>query len=966
MMNYIWNISGCLRKYNDVVGAAKWIQKAAEEIPGSDFNDLLWKIHEFIKSEWSGRESVTDLYLIVAKYSSTLSDRMLRDYKEDLKSRQQEKDRQAIEEARCKDEELKKKNQLEAESRRKESERLEIIKKEERRQFLLSGLRAVLETDFIGADHYYHQHCASIISIEEYKREKIEFVRGWFKSKVSESEQIPDDEQTAAIAAVNNHVQVVARAGSGKTLTIVNRAFFLQKHCRVLPQEMLLLAFNKDAVQKIKEDLQKVLKDNIPHIMTFHALAHGLVHPEEDLLYDDPQSENQGLSRTIQDVIVDHLRSKELYQQMRELMLAYFREDWVRIVEEGYDKSPEELLKYRRSLPRESLRGEPVKSYGEKAIADFLFEHAVPYWYEHNHGWGKNTYRPDFTIPKDAKSGVVIEYFGLAGDPDYDEQSKDKRDYWREKPEWSFLEFTPDDIKRGGVSVFRDALKAALEKEEIRCKRLSEEEIWQLVEKRAIFRFTKANVTFIGKCRKLGITPDALKNLINDYSPKSNVEKLFVNIAHRFYTAYLKRLTETGGEDFDGLLQRAIKSVYDGKTIFERKNERVDLKVLRYIFVDEYQDFSDLFHQLTKAIQAQNPDAKCFCVGDDWQAINGFAGSDLKFFKNFKHYFPSSESLGISTNYRSMKAIVAVGNTLMLGHGKPAVANKKSQGRVLLADLDYFEPTTREKEKHAGDNVTPLVLRLLAKVISAGHQVILLNRINSSIPYFNNQQNEDDTQGIKNYLKHLRKFLPKEMWAHISINTAHKYKGRQQHTVIVLDAVERRYPLIHQNWVFSQILGDDIEKVIAEERRLFYVALTRAVENLIIVTEGKKCSPFLSEMLGKSGMEKIVWSGFPPVRDTVGRLMVGVSNQKPFEIKDLLKADGFQFQDHPEKAWNKSFPVTGFSVDALKDTPWSKSADYIVVKVVDAQDKPIAHYTADAGGWLCVFSNIESIVKSDI
>ena len=849
------------------------------------------------------------------------------------------------------------------EESRKEAERLRIIKKEQQRQLLLSKIRAIQEADFLEADRFYYENCTSIIPSEEYQREKIEFVQGWFNSRVSKSDNLPDKEQAAAIAATNGHLQVIARAGSGKTLTIVNRAFFLQKHCRVDPHEMLLLAFNKQAAEEMRKRLRVVIEGDIPHIMTFHALAYGLVHPEENLLYDDPRSENEGLSKTIQAVIDDHLRSKEFNKQIRDLMLAHFRKDWVRIIEGGYDKNREELLKYRRSLPRESLKGEDVKSYGEKIIADFLFEHDVSYLYEYNHWVGNINYRPDFTLFKDLKSGVVIEYFGLAGDPDYDKQSKEKRNYWKERPEWSFLEFTPVDIKQGGIEKFRNVLKATLENEGFECERLPEDEIWHRVEKRSIDRFTRANVNFIGKCRKLGITPSDLINLIGNYKTKSDVEERFISIAQRLYTAYLELLTETSGEDFDGLMQRAIKAVRDGKTIFERKDEKADLKALRYIFIDEYQDFSNLFHQLTEAIQAQNPHALCFCVGDNWQAINGFAGSDLKYFNNFKKYFPSSNILDISTNYRSKKAIVEIGNDLMLGHGRPAVAYEKSYGRVLLVDVNDFKPTPREKERHARYNLTPLLLRLAAKEISAGHQVALLSRTNGSLPwhvYYDNQQKEG-RQGIKNYLAHLRKFLSKESRHHISIDTGHKYKGLQKHVVIVLDAVERRYPLIHPDWVFSQILGDDIEKIISEERRLFYVALTRAIETLIIITEEGKCSPFLSEMLGKSVMKRINWADYPPIREEMGRLIVKVNNQKHHEVKDLLKADGFQWQPHPEKAWAKSFPVKGFSVDTLKNTAWANSAKGVEVRVVDDHDQIVAHYKVDSKTWLCIYDKLDDI-----
>ena len=128
--------------------------------------------------------------------------------------------------------------------------------------------------------------------MEEYKQEKASFVQHWVKETTGAE---LDTEQATAVASVHGHIQVIARAGSGKTTTLVNRALFLQKHCGVAPDEMLLLAFNRKAAEEIAERLSKMLDDGVPHVMTFHALAYAIVHPEESLLYNGPPGESQGL-----------------------------------------------------------------------------------------------------------------------------------------------------------------------------------------------------------------------------------------------------------------------------------------------------------------------------------------------------------------------------------------------------------------------------------------------------------------------------------------------------------------------------------------------------------------------------------------------------------------------------------------------------------------------------------------------
>ena len=347
---------------------------------------------------------------------------------------------------------------------------------------MLGNLREHFEQDFLNADNFYQTQCTVHISLEEYKIEKINYVRSWAEGRRLEPK--PDPEQAAAIGAVEGHVQVVARAGSGKTATLVNRALFLQQHCGVAPDGILLLAFNRKAAEEMQERLTEYLQDSIPHVMTFHALAYALVHPNEKILLDNPEGE-QSLSRAVQRVIDQHRRAN-YYNEIRTLMMARFRADWERIVLGGYNSTPEDMLRYRRSLIRESLDGKYVKSYPEKVIANFLFEHNIPYRYERSFPWDGINYRPDFTIFTGDNCGVIIEYFGLKGDPDYDAMSEKKRNYWQNKRKWKLLEFSPDDLASKGVDGFYILLKQELEDCEIACSQLSEKEIWKRIKDRAI------------------------------------------------------------------------------------------------------------------------------------------------------------------------------------------------------------------------------------------------------------------------------------------------------------------------------------------------------------------------------------------------------------------------------------------------------------------------------------------------
>jgi len=139
-------------------------------------------------------------------------------------------------------------------------------------------LKDVFESDFLSADEAFAADPdADLLGEDEYQELKTRSVRDW---SVRELQQPLDSEQAAAVAATMGDIQVVARAGSGKTRTLVARAIFLQKHCKVPPSEILLLAFNKKAAEEMKNRLARTLGENLPHVTTFHALARALVRPK--------------------------------------------------------------------------------------------------------------------------------------------------------------------------------------------------------------------------------------------------------------------------------------------------------------------------------------------------------------------------------------------------------------------------------------------------------------------------------------------------------------------------------------------------------------------------------------------------------------------------------------------------------------------------------------------------------------
>lgn len=423
-------------------------------------------------------------------------------------------------------------------------------------------------------------------------------------------------------------------------------------------------------------------------------------------------------------------------------------------------------------------------------------------------------------------------------------------------------------------------------------------------------------------------------------------------------------------DDFDGLIQKAAEVVASGQTVFRRKSGTGDLKRIRYVMIDEYQDFSDLFYRLIKAVREENPQANFFCVGDDWQAINGFAGSDLSFYQDFEKFFQPSGKLNISTNYRSASSIVEIGNTLMQGLGVHARANKSDIGKVEIVDLGTFQPAYKEEEEHRGDILTPAILRLVNKVINEEKEVVLLSRKNSlnSLPWYVNYakiKNLPKNGKLENFLKLLRFHLPEDLQHKLTISTAHKYKGLEKKVVIVLDAVPRCYPLLHPDLMFSRVFGDTIERVVEEERRLFYVALTRAVEHLFIITETNNVSPFLEDLQKRKKISTLDWSNYPPMVETTKHIIVRIGNQdgrgsKPtVSIKDLLKAENYIYRTTVWGNWLRTYSAQGFSVKELfAKAMWISHADGVEVRFYDDLENMLAIYRIDGGQLACTFDNI--------
>lgn len=714
-----------------------------------------------------------------------------------------------------------------------------------------------------------------------------------------------DEEQMLACARPEQHRLLRARAGSGKTRTLAAHAALTIHDQALEPDQVLILAFNKKAAHEIGDRVRGaagVLE--FRNARTFHSLAWQLAdHAGRQLIFDDG---NLAPSRRKQSGFVERLVSSIMNPAFRERLYEFFRRELEQLDRLGSNLSKDEYVSFRRSLTDYTLAGETVKSNGEKFIADFLFEHGIDYKYERVWSWDKQdrlygtAYRPDFSIIHGGRD-FVLEHWAINPDKsssrvpdwwetstqDYLEQIKAKRIFWAKRN--VLLLETHTGMQSSGRQVFESALKKLLERAGIICRKLEHEELVRRVAEapRNVSRMAELFLQFISRAKKRGWTAKDAAGIVRDNPDVEPRNRAFHELAVHAYAAYEQQLADQTAMDFDDLLLSATECVrkHGGLARLQLdKTDSIAIRDLRWILIDEFQDFSELYYRLIGAILDASPSIRVVAVGDDWQAINGFAGAQLTFFGGFGEYFPGAGTAVISTNRRSGKVIVGAGNRLMEGRGVPALAHHVFDGEISAVMIDkvwvkdgsnYLKAATIIRPDGRGSVNLDLARALkscadfIAGSVYSGPaqssrwlpSVLMLARTDRAygmtLADFGARlgqvlREHPELQGLANDFVVGRN--PADLdtgTAVIEIMTAHKAKGKEADTVIVLEAVSRQFPKVHADSQLFGPFGVTVEDVLAEERRLFYVATTRAEHRLMFLSETGKESPYLDATQGK-------------------------------------------------------------------------------------------------------------------
>jgi DNA helicase IV len=771
----------------------------------------------------------------------------------------------------------------EKQRKKDEEEKAKRIKLHE--EEIMSELTKMLKSyNFLEADRKFLDEKDALNEVlpqENYEEIKGLYVQSFFE-KTFNNLLPPDDEQSNAIAALGNKVLVSARAGSGKTQTISSKVTLLTEKYNIKPEQILVLCFNANAAEEMQTRIRKN-QPNFNNARTFHSWAWSIVQPGNSILFDSggqfsPKEFSKFIKSLINEILYkDKNFAKEIYKFFREES-EYLSSSLSETKEFLNDTDRYMFLRNQTEI---SLNGTRTKSSGEKWIADFLFEHGIDFFYERHLTWylkdqDDRPYHPDFTFEYRGRH-YVLEHWGI---DEYDFRKKvpehwhktwdeyhiemnRKRDYFSTNRKYKLLETSIRDIKYSlpipeRRRDFENKFKKKLESHGIYCQKLSTEQLIAKAWKKNMFNLLhELSGQFIGWIEKLELSEQDIINIL-ERGGYNDRQKKFCKIGMKIYKMYLEKLDEKKKIDFNLLVSSATQKI---------KNGEFDVSHLKYILIDEFQDFSQLFQNLIDATTKANPEINLFCVGDPWQLINGFAGSDPDLFYNFSDI---ANNKTISTCYRSTKEIVENANkfankhSVFIGTRGEFNNTKNETGFVISKIIDSVEIINDNKDEGKGfmeDNQFKKYFRKERldgqgsfmpdnQYINAGYlkyatEIVQDNPDSSFLFLYRNK----DMHGMaiyEDFQGYLKASLRDEeiTYKNIEFCTAHSSKGREADIVVILNLVEGTFPSIHPSNQFFEIFGLTPSRVLDEEKRLFYVGITRAKKGLYVISEAGKVSDF--------------------------------------------------------------------------------------------------------------------------
>ena len=621
-------------------------------------------------------------------------------------------------------------------------------------------------------------------------------------------------EQAEAVATDEDVTLVLAGAGTGKTAVITGNIAHLVRNQGVSPQTILALAYNRKAALEVKERLPQDLKS--ANVSTFHSFALRVVAsqgtaPTISKLAQDDFAFRKAIDGILARMMKDPKMARDIIQMVGTFSTEY---------REPFDfDTPREYEQYVHDAELRTLNGERVKSFEELTVANWLAANGVRYTYEKPYEFPTATrehrqYQPDFHL---TDYDIYIEHFALneqgqapPGWTTYAQEAQWKRDLHANHGT-DLIETYSWQHRKG---VLESSLEAKLREHGVDFSPIPVEELVKKLSRERISRLSSLLGTFLNHAKSSDLSHDEIQERANDQKDKGRTQ-CFLEIFEGVREGYENLLREEDAVDFHDLINRAAEIVKEGQ--WESP--------FRYILIDEFQDISNGRMNLAEALK--KPGLAYFLVGDDWQSIYRFNGSYVGLIHQVEDHLGFTRRESLTKTFRFGDGILTPSSRFVQQNPEQTKRNleandpERGQGIVVIpADL----PETGLHQ----------ALREIEEVRdSANESILVLGRYRKSRSALGHRGG-----GVRN----------------LEFNTVHSTKGQEADYVVVLDLKDERYGfpcMVEDDPILTIVMppthGDPYP--FAEERRLLYVALTRARKAVYLITDPVKPSPFVRELL---------------------------------------------------------------------------------------------------------------------
>ena len=688
-----------------------------------------------------------------------------------------------------------------------------------------------------------------------------------------------DDEQREVVLSDEDYTLVIAGAGAGKTTTVAAKVRYLVEKKGINPEQILVISFTNKAVGELRDKINKGLGIPCP-VTTFHSTGYAILRKKE------ASGKNIVDGGFMFYVINNYLKGNILEQPELVDKLILFFGSYFDAPYEGDDLNTffnyiskadfstlkgniseytEEIIN-KRTGKKISITHEHLRSAQEVAIANFLYLNGIDYRYEKPYPYNivkaHKPYTPDFTLTQGDKI-LYLEHFGITEDgrnyrytfeqlEKYKAAINDKVLLHRKHNTDLIYTFSSYNDGRPMLEHLKELLVEHGFVLNPRSSREVFEKIVNTEENKYILKLVKLICTFIQNFKTNGYTIDKFYEW--EMQTTNERTRLLLDVCQQCYHEYAKRLKEKRAVDFEDMINESARilnqQLISGKTL--------DFK---YIIVDEYQDISRQRFDLTKAL-SQICDAKIIAVGDDWQSIYAYAGSDITLFTKFREAMGYGQELKITRTYRNAQEIIDIAGGFIQKNDaqlkKALVSPKHIEDPIVIES--YTEEVDRKltmgkggKYYLIGKTVEGIIARILEE--NPKSSILLLGRYGFDAYNLSRSADfvyDERSGGVKS------KNFP---GVRIEFMTVHRAKGLGYDNVILINARNELYGFpsqIQEDPVLKFVVKDDYSMEYAEERRLFYVALTRTKNRVYIVAPEQNPSKFVTELIRDFKTVKVI------------------------------------------------------------------------------------------------------------